>query len=189
VFLDTDGTLLNNKTIPTTLQTRANFSLGQPGMTWHSAVDNNMFRGYPGDCAYTDNDSSTPRFSPNGFFCNGQLVFRRTMLHGHQPNSIFFKNIYVTRESTNTSAYVYFQHYNEDGYMFNIPSQTSYYIHWDFYDSQVNATVRVDPTSYQLHKIDPITPPHWLYISTKYLQLYDRITVNSYSSYGEWVGG
>ncbi len=47
VFLDTDGTLLNSQTVPQELADQAGFPIGVPGTTWHSAVDNDMFRDMP----------------------------------------------------------------------------------------------------------------------------------------------
>lgn len=47
VFLDTDGTLINSQTVPQELVDQAEFPIGVPGTTWHSAVDNDMFRDMP----------------------------------------------------------------------------------------------------------------------------------------------
>eukprot|EP00967_Tisochrysis_lutea_P074407 scaffold99943_cov19-Tisochrysis_lutea.AAC.1 len=47
VFLDTDGTLLNSQTVPQDLADTAGFSIGVPGTTWQSSIDNQLFEGMP----------------------------------------------------------------------------------------------------------------------------------------------
>ncbi|KAL6747058.1 hypothetical protein V8C86DRAFT_3034101 [Haematococcus lacustris] len=50
VFLDVDGSLLSASNLPAALVAAASFPVGQPGMTWHSAITTDMFRASPEDC-------------------------------------------------------------------------------------------------------------------------------------------
>ena len=54
--------------------------------------------------------------SNNGAVCSPALNFRRVMLNRHQPPALEYRNIWLTNQLTNRSSYVFFQHYNEDGY-------------------------------------------------------------------------
>ena len=54
--------------------------------------------------------------SNNGAVCTPALNFRRVMLNRHQPPALEYRNIWLTNQQTNRSSYVFFQHYNEDGY-------------------------------------------------------------------------
>lgn len=108
--MDTDGTLLNDASLAPALKP-SSWSLG-PGATWHSAVKNDLFQS-GSECVYAR--GKLP-FSNNGAICRPDMVFRRVMLNQAQPDSLLFRNIWVTNPDTNLSTYVYFQHYNEDGY-------------------------------------------------------------------------
>lgn len=68
VFMDTDGTLLNTKTLPASLLP-SDWALG-PNATWHSAVESQLFDGM--ECKYVRNVQT----SNNGAFCSPALTFR-----------------------------------------------------------------------------------------------------------------
>ncbi len=79
VFQDTDGSLINAQNIPPELVANASFPLGQPNMTWHSAVESTLFD--PAECVYVYNSV----ISNQAAFCSNRLVYRRVMLNQHTP--------------------------------------------------------------------------------------------------------
>lgn len=79
VYLDLDGTLLNPETIPPSdLPTSWQLS---PGCTLHSAVESNLFD--EPDCVYIN--------ARNAAYCKPSLTFRRVMLNGHSPRSLYYR--------------------------------------------------------------------------------------------------
>ena len=113
--MDTDGSLLNDASLTPALMP-SGWSLG-PGATWHSAVNNDLLQP-DSDCIYVRNKLPS---SNNGAICKPDLVFRRVMLNQAKPDSLLFRNIWITNPETNRSTYVFFQHYNEDGYQARNP--------------------------------------------------------------------
>ena len=113
------------------------------------------------DCVYIRNALPT---SNNAAVCGPSLTFRRVMLNQLQPSSLLFRNLWVTDLATNLSTYVYFQHYNEDGYQFTLPTTRQYWMHWDL-------MFRLDPTNFVYHKMDPLDPSNgYVYLSDRFLQ-------------------
>ncbi|KAG2491954.1 hypothetical protein HYH03_009686 [Edaphochlamys debaryana] len=170
VYQDLDGTLLNAATIPASLLP-AGWALG-PGATWHSAVDSELFD--PAECVYlrsAANAAAAP-ITNDGAICSSALTFRRIMLNNHGPDALKFKDLRVTSLATNRTSVVHFTKYNEDGYQFTVPTGRDYWVHWDTPD-------RVDPEEFTLHKMDLMTPDHYVIVSSKYVQLKDHFTVNS----------
>ncbi|GFR40478.1 hypothetical protein Agub_g1045 [Astrephomene gubernaculifera] len=166
IFLDTDGSLINNYTLPLELLpgAAANWTYG-PGATLHSAVDNELFD--PSECFYMPNTSA----SPNGVYCSPALTFRRVMLNDHQPEVLTAKNLVVVSLATNRSSRVHQTHYNEDGYQFTVATGRDYWLQWDM-------PYRLDPVSYTLHKMDLMDVPHFVHLTNKIVQVEDHFTVN-----------
>ncbi|GIL53442.1 hypothetical protein Vafri_9024 [Volvox africanus] len=166
VFLDTDGTLLNNKTLPTGLlpDLGSNVTLG-PGATWHSAVESELFD--PVECKYVRDT----RTSNNAAYCSNALTFRRVMLHGHTPDSIEFKDLILTSVATNRTSLVHFTKYNEQGYQFTVATKRDYWVHWDM-------PFRLDPETFELHKMDLMDTSDYVYITSKHIQVKDHFMVN-----------
>ncbi|EFJ47176.1 hypothetical protein VOLCADRAFT_92353 [Volvox carteri f. nagariensis] len=167
VYLDTDGTLLNNKSLPASLlpNVGTNVTLG-PGATWHSSVESELFD--PNECKYVRNT----RTSNNGAYCSPGLSFRRVMLHGHTPESIMFKDLILTSLATNRTSLVHFTKYNENGYQFTVATTRDYWVQWDM-------PFRFDPDTYQLHKMDLMNTSDYVYITTKHIQVKDHFTINN----------
>ena len=69
IYLDTDGSLINSKTLPASLLPEGIAS--GAGATLHSAVDNGMFS--PSECVYVLNATATN----NAAWCDRSLTFRR----------------------------------------------------------------------------------------------------------------
>ncbi|EFJ47178.1 hypothetical protein VOLCADRAFT_92358 [Volvox carteri f. nagariensis] len=167
VYLDTDGTLLNNKSLPASLlpNVGTNVTLG-PGATWHSSVESELFD--PNECKYVRNT----RTSNNGAYCSPGLSFRRVMLHDHTPQSIGIKDLILTSVATNRSSLVHFTKYNEFGYQFTIATARDYWVQWDM-------PFRVDPETYELHKMDLMNTSDYVYITTKHIQVKDHFSINN----------
>lgn len=110
VFLDLDGSLLNNATLPPALRPRAgaSWSLG-PGASWHSGVENDMFD--PAACVYA-NRTSSPITTNDGVVCSPALTWRRTMLNQHAPEDLAFRDLLLTSLATNRTSVVHFTKYN-----------------------------------------------------------------------------
>ncbi|EFJ47175.1 hypothetical protein VOLCADRAFT_92352 [Volvox carteri f. nagariensis] len=168
IFLDTDGTMLNAKSLPDSLlpDPFGNWTLG-PGATWHSAVENDLFD--PKECVYV-RDMFT---SNNGAYCSPALTFRRVMLHNHGPEALKYKNLNVVSLATNRTSVVHFSGYNEDGYQFTTATNRNYWLTWDM------VLYRLDPEYYQLHKMDLMNGSDFVYYSSKYIQVKDHFTVNN----------
>jgi hypothetical protein len=157
IFLDTDGTLINPITLPAGLgpQPGSNWSLATPGLTWHSAVESELFD--PAECFYVG--------SGDGAVCRPELVFRRVMLNNHQPDALVFRDLLVTSETTNRTSRVHFTKYNEMGYQFTVATRRSYWMHWD-------TPMELNPSRVYLHKIDYLNSTHgWLALSLKWPQV------------------
>ena len=68
------------------------------------------------------------------------------------------------------------QHYNEDGYMFTVPTTRNFYTSWgmDF---------RVDPSDFVYHKTDPLNASAgYVQLSQRYVQRKDSFTINGRST-------
>ena len=63
---------------------------------------------------------------------------RRVMLNSHTPDSIKFRDLLVTNETSQRTSIVKFSKYNEQGYQFTVATKRDYWLHWD-------QDVRVDP--------------------------------------------
>ncbi|GIM05166.1 hypothetical protein Vretimale_9611 [Volvox reticuliferus] len=170
IFLDTDGTLLNNKTLPSTLlpDPGTNVNLG-PGATWHSAVESDLFD--PVECKYVRDT----RTSNNAAYCSNALTFRRVMLHGHTPDSIMYKDLILTSLATNRTSLVHFTKYNELGYQFTVPTKRDYWVHWDM-------PFRIDPDTFELHKMDLMDTSDYVYITSKHIQVKNHFKINNVRS-------
>ncbi|GIL91633.1 hypothetical protein Vretifemale_19242 [Volvox reticuliferus] len=170
IFLDTDGTLLNNKTLPSSLlpDPGTNVNLG-PGATWHSAVESELFN--PVECKYVRDT----RTSNNAAYCSNTLTFRRVMLHGHTPSSILYTDLLLTSVATNRTSLVHFTKYNELGYQFTVPTKRNYWVHW-------NMPFRIDPDTFELHKMDLMDSSDYVYITSKHIQVKDYFTINNVRS-------
>ena len=86
------------------------------------------------------------------------------MLNRHSPPALAFRNLWLTNQLTNRSSYVFFQHYNEDGYQFTLPTLRNTWLHWDI-------SFRVDPSSWVYHKMDPLNATAgFLYLTQRFVQ-------------------
>ncbi|KXZ49223.1 hypothetical protein GPECTOR_22g814 [Gonium pectorale] len=166
VYLDTDGSLLNARTLPDGLL--PSWSLGA-GATWHSAVDSELFD--PDECVYVRGAAT----SNDGAFCRPSLTFRRVMLNGHGPEALANKTLQLVSLATNRTSLVRYSDANEKGYQFTVATGRDYWVHW-------NVTERVDPEQFTLHKMDGMDSPNFVYISTKYVQLQDHFNLNGIAS-------
>ncbi|GAX81123.1 hypothetical protein CEUSTIGMA_g8557.t1 [Chlamydomonas eustigma] len=156
IYNDTDGTLLNSNSLTSRLMP-STFSLG-PGASWHSAVNNDLFD--PSECVYVQNKPT----ANNGAFCSPSVIFRRVMLNRHQPPALEYRNIWLTNVTNNRSSYVFFQHYNEDGYQFTVPTLRQTWIHWDM-------DFRLDPSQWVYHKMDPLnSSAGYVYLTEQFVQ-------------------
>lgn len=79
IYLDDDGTLLNTDTLASS-ELPTSWPLG-PGCTLHSAVETDLLD--EPECVYINNR--------NAAYCNPSLAFRRVMLNGHSPKSLYFR--------------------------------------------------------------------------------------------------
>ena len=62
------------------------------------------------------------------------------------------------------SSYVFFQHYNEDGYQFTIPTNKVFWLHWDIW-------FRLDPVRLTYHKFDPLSESNGMvYLRKEFVQ-------------------
>ncbi|KAG1667228.1 hypothetical protein FOA52_009793 [Chlamydomonas sp. UWO 241] len=162
-FNDTDGTLLTALSLPPALRPSA-WALGA-GASWHSSVNNDIMT--PGsECVYVREQTT----SNDGMLCRPGLNFRRVMLNRLKPTSLLFKNIFLTEQTTNRSSYVFFQHYNEDGYQFMVPATRNFHVSFD-------TLVRVDADALVLHKFDPFNETGgYVYVTNRYVQeKYDMV--------------
>ena len=113
------------------------------------------------------------------------MTFRRMLLGGHSPRSIFYDTLTVTDIATNTSTVVPFSKDNEFGYMFTLPTKNDYWLHW-------HKVPRTDPTAFVLHKIDALTEADYVFIETRYVkasgcgQAIGRSTIFAAASRSEW---
>jgi hypothetical protein len=60
------------------------------------------------------------------------------MLNNHSPDSLMFRSLLVTNETSQRTSIVKFSKYNEFGYQFTVATGRDYWLHWD-------QDVRVDP--------------------------------------------
>lgn len=86
MYLDTDGTLLNNANLPADVRPLVPWTLGKGGATWHSGVENNLFD--PRECTYVGRPPAGQNVSAvglatsnDGVLCSPSLTFRRVMLN------------------------------------------------------------------------------------------------------------
>eukprot|EP00798_Chlamydomonas_sp_ICE-L_P018974 gene18974-25550_t len=174
VYIDTDGTLLNEKTLPSNLLP-SNFSLG-PGSTWHSAVDSNLFS--PDECSYVKDQIT----SDDGAFCSPDLTFRRVMLNNHantveagSTNNLLYRDLLVTSPRTNRTSIVHFIVYNENGYQFTVPTGRDHEVHWA-------SPYRMDAITFTVHKPDLLDNDGFVLLTSKYIQKMNNIQV--YQAFG-----
>uniref|UniRef100_A0A383WCP6 Fibrocystin-L n=1 Tax=Tetradesmus obliquus TaxID=3088 RepID=A0A383WCP6_TETOB len=164
IYLDTDGSLINQNTLDSG-DLPTGWNLG-PGVTYHSAVESQLFN--QPECVYIGNG--------NAAYCKPDLAFRRVMLNGHGPIALKFRDLLVTSDATNRTSRVHHTNYNEDGYQFTCATRRSYWLHWD-------TPYQLSPETFSLHKPDLMNATHgWLYLTAKWPQVYDRVTVNGKSA-------
>ncbi|KXZ43941.1 hypothetical protein GPECTOR_77g37 [Gonium pectorale] len=171
IFLDTDGTLLNENTLPASMLPTT-FSLG-PGSTLHSTVESELFD--PAECVYSRDAAEGDVVGYETAFCSPLLVFRRVMLHEHGPDTLFYKPLRLTSLSTNRTSLVHFTKYNEQGYQFTVATTRDYWVHWELF-------YRLDPEYYTLHKLDLMDGDDMVMLTSKYIQRKDHFTINSAKS-------
>lgn len=173
VLMDLDGSLLNFATLPGSTPTGwqlgqcsidrgAQMNVPRQGCTLHSSIENDLFR--PEECFRLDHLSAV--------VCRPDMTFRRVMINRHTPQFIAFNDLLVVDRATNRSTRLHQSKYNDNGYMFTVPSGRRYWMHWD-------RPQRVDPTRYQVHKMDVLTKEDWVFLETRYIQKLLGVEVNS----------
>ncbi|KAG1658047.1 hypothetical protein FOA52_004206 [Chlamydomonas sp. UWO 241] len=113
-----------------------------------------------GECVYVRGALPT---SNNGMVCRPGITFRRLMLNRASPGGLSGKDLIVTDDASNRSAVVPYQHYNDDGYMFVVPSGRGYTVRWD-------TPTRLDPSSFSVHSMDPLGVGDYVDLSVRYVQ-------------------
>ena len=142
--MDTDGTLLNNQTLPPALlPSPATFSPG-PNATLHSGVGNFIFD--PSACVYFSSangsfvDASSTTSSPrpgvatpaDAVWCRPSLLFKRVTHISITPTNtaMGLPNVIVVDMVTNRSTAVPY-YTTEDGHTFYAPAGRQLYVYHD----------------------------------------------------------
>lgn len=107
------------------------------------------------DCQETDAD-----WNLHGGLCEPTVRHRRFMLNNHQPYSIKYFQLMVTR--LNKTTYLDFSNYNAFGYQFNVPSGGE-----RTYELAMNVLARTDLNAYNLHGMENLYPEDYVYFESR----------------------